>query len=112
MPSIDKGTAVGQSSMATSPILRSESISEEGTERMQEPADGEESRETLTSGLDMAVAHINSQKMWLHAQDLHKSKPVRFQHEWKMGPHGPILGRRAIGSLQMLRKGKLLTFGI
>lgn len=68
---------MGKSSIATSPNLRSESISEEGTEIMQEPADGEESCETLTSGLDMAVAHI-TQQLWLCAQDLQKSKPVEI----------------------------------
>lgn len=41
-------------------------------------------------------------------EDLHKIKPVKFQHGWGKGAEAPTLG----SSHQLLRKGKLLFFGV
>lgn len=30
----------------------------------------------MSSGHAMVTAHMNSQQLWLHAQDLHKTEPI------------------------------------
>ena len=36
----------------------------------------------LSSGYDMADAHVNSQQWWLPTQGPHKIKPTKIQNSW------------------------------
>jgi hypothetical protein len=44
-------------------------IEEDGAERMSKPKAEEECWEVLSSGYDMASAHMNSQELWLLKQN-------------------------------------------
>lgn len=43
---------------------------------MEEPKDREDFCEMLPVRVGMAIALINSEKLWLQAQDLYKTKPI------------------------------------
>lgn len=51
---------------------------EEGLETMEELQDGEEICDMLSSGYNMSHARINTQHLWLPAQELHKFRAVKI----------------------------------
>lgn len=49
----------------------------------------------LFSGYNMAIAHTNSQQLWLHSQDLSKDKPGKIltcggYRSGEAGPKSPL----------------------
>ena len=53
---------------------------EEEVERVQEPKGMEDTKEQRPSEHSKTEVHVNSQKLWQHAQGMHSSKPAGSQH--------------------------------
>lgn len=92
--------AVGAPSLLRSPeqpLSRgSGNIAEEEEEKSEELEDGEQGGEVLTSGQDLAVAHINSQQLWLSTQNK-ASRKSSTDGRW---------AQEGIGSWWLLGKGE------
>lgn len=53
--------------------------------------------ETSSSGHNIAVVLRGSQQLWLPMEDLHKTRPLTFQHGWRRGLLRPHTSLKSCG---------------